>query len=302
MPPFPTGLKGAELKKRLVELASTSRPDKPLDIYVTSSTGHQIREDGGSGVTGWRDDRNQKLKTQFTNAAVVGSKRKAGEMVSETSRDLKPASNVIEESKSEREHSFHRILSYETRSTVRKLTTSKPPTGTTQASSASTKDAPKPKQIFRNCTIYINGNTSISGVSDVELKRLLTSHGAVVSYHLARRQVTHIILTNPSTASHLPSVSQSIQSTSTVQLPKTVESSGTAILSSRKIELEMKGRIKSKIHYVSVEWALASMKEERRLAETKFPVVPLREARQGTLMNPKKVKSGQRSLTDMMKR
>ncbi|RVD88715.1 uncharacterized protein DFL_002891 [Arthrobotrys flagrans] len=280
MPPkLGTSLKGVELKKKLVELASTSRPDKPLDIYVTSSTGHQIREDGGSGVTGWRDDRNQKLKAQFTTAgAVVGTERKAGGMILGTNNShhgLKPASNVNEK-----------------------------PKGTTQAPSASTNEPPKPKQIFKNCTIYINGNTTLSGVSDVELKRLLTSHGAVVSYHLARRQVTHIILTSPSAASTISSESQPSTSTKpsgTSLLSKTVDSSGSAILASRKIELEMKGRVKSKIHYVSVEWALASVKQEKRLAETKFPIVPLREARQGTLMDCRKTRHPQRSLMGMMK-
>ncbi|KAK6503286.1 hypothetical protein TWF481_008313 [Arthrobotrys musiformis] len=278
MPQKLGALKGAELKKKLIELASTSRPDKPLDIYVTSSTGHQIREDGGpgAGLTNWRDDRNQRLKTQFTTAgAVVGttsppsSRRKAGEVITSAKSGLKPVSNVTEESK-----------------------------GTTQP--------PKPKQIFKNCTIYVNGNTTLSGISDVELKRLLTSHGAVVSYHLARRQVTHIILTNPSAASSesqlKPSSTSTKSSGNVTQLSKTVESSGIASLASRKIELEMKGRIKSKIHYVSVEWALASMKQEKRLAETKFPVVPLREARQGTLMDFKRTRPSQRSLIDMMKK
>ncbi|KAK6351362.1 hypothetical protein TWF718_004524 [Orbilia javanica] len=285
MPPkLGTALKGAELKKKLIELASTSRPDKPLDIYVTSSTGHQIREDGGSGVTGWRDDRNQKLKAQFSRTgatAAVGTKQKAGGMVSGTNSHggLKPARNVTER-----------------------------PNGTTQAQapSASTDEPPKPKQIFKNCTIYINGNTTVSGVSDVELKRLLTSHGAVVSYHVARRQVTHIILTDTSAApSSIPPDSQlstSAKPSSTAQASKAASPPGCASLSSRKIELEMKGRIKSKIHYVTVEWALASMKQERRLAETKFPVVPLREARQGTLMDCKKSRSSQRSLMDMMKK
>ncbi|KAF3202424.1 hypothetical protein TWF192_004981 [Orbilia oligospora] len=293
-PKFGSSLKGAELKRKLVELASTSRPDKPLDIYVTSSTGHQIREDGGgsgsgsgTGLTGWRDDRNQKLKTQFT---TVGAAVKVGTTKRNASKSsLEPTSNVIEHSNG----TTHQ-------------------TTAPSVSTSSANDPKRPKQIFKNCTIYINGNTTLSGVSDVELKRLLTSHGAVVSYHLARRQVTHIILTNPSAAAststgissdpRLSSASTMSTSCGTSQLSKTVDSSGTAILASRKIELEMKGRIKSKIHYVSVEWALASVKQEKRLAETKFPVVPLREARQGTLMDCKKTRPSQRSLMDMMKK
>ncbi|KAF3921886.1 hypothetical protein ABW20_dc0100110 [Dactylellina cionopaga] len=280
MPRPPTSLKGSELKRKLIELASGTRPGKPTDVYVTSSTGHQIAEGGSSGVTGWRDDRNRKLKSQFSNiGSVIGTKRKAAE----TTKD---SSSKIEGNKE---------------------TQVSPPvtTSTTQLSTLA-GDASKPKQIFTNCIIYINGNTSLAGVSDVELKRLLTSHGATVSYHLARRQVTHIILTDPSATTNSSSFLTQPSTTSTpsiTQVSKTTRSSGLAILSSKKIELEMKGRVKSKIHYVSVEWALASMKEKKRLAETKFPVVPLRQARQGTLMDCKKVKlSSQRSLLDMMKK
>ncbi|EPS44222.1 hypothetical protein H072_1773 [Dactylellina haptotyla CBS 200.50] len=277
MPQLSASLKGSELRKKLVELASTTRPGKPLDIYVTSSTGHQIREDGGS-ASGWQADRNRKLRSQFSNnGTVAGTKRKANE----TPATTKNASEMNQTNNS------------------KDLTTA-----TTQ--SVAEEAVSKPKQIFTNCVIYINGNTSLSGISDVELKRLLTSHGATVSYHLARRQVTHIILTNPSAASSLLSSQtqqSSTASTASTQVSKTITSSGTAILASRKIELEMKGRIKSKIHYVSVEWALSSLKEGKRLAETKFPVVPLRESRQGTLMDCKRVKpSGQRSLKDMMKK
>ncbi|KAF3936907.1 hypothetical protein ABW19_dt0206729 [Dactylella cylindrospora] len=289
MPQLPTSLKGAELKKKLVELASTTRPDKPLDIYVTSSTGHQIREDGGGGVTGWQGDRNRKLKSQFSRSgSVLGVKRKASDITPDL-HIQQPKSKEVEQTSST--------------------------TSTTQSVTASSSSKP-PKQIFKGCTIYINGNTTLSGISDIELKRLLSSHGATVSYHLARRQVTHVILTDPSTTSSSLSSSQSHPSASTstsasssllstssssqIKLSKTTTTSGTAILSSRKLELEMKGRVKSKIHYVSVEWVLTSIKEERRLAETKFPVVPLREARQGTLMDCKRVKASQRSLTDMM--
>ncbi|EWC46715.1 hypothetical protein DRE_03960 [Drechslerella stenobrocha 248] len=281
MPP----LKGSELKKALVELASTTRPGKPHDVYVSSSTGHQIREDGGS-VTGWRDDRNRKLKAQFANTgSVIGTKRKLGEMVSASAR----ADNI---------YSPLTVTQAPTTATTQ-------PAITTLAGSSSSK----PKQIFANCTIYINGNTALSGISDVELKRLLTAHGAKVSYHLARRQVTHIILTHPpaspapsSSSSSQPPPSSSCHSSSATRASKTTASSVRAILASRKVELEIKGRAISKMHYVTVEWALASMKEEKRLAETRFPVTPLRDARQGTLSDCKRVKSSQRSLVDMVKR
>ncbi|KAF3902466.1 hypothetical protein ABW21_db0202161 [Orbilia brochopaga] len=300
--PAPTSLKGAALKRKLIEIAS-SRSDRPADIYVSSATGHQIREDGGSGTTAWRDDRNRKLKAQFAStSSVIGTKRKLGEMAANHA----PVSDVVASSSPSISSSA--------------LTTQPPALDIASLTNSTTSP---PKQIFSHCTVYMNGNTSLSGISDVELKRLLTAHGAKVSYHLARRQVTHVILTDPSAPSLLASSQSQPLPTSTApssvgnststsitasvgesSVSKTTVSSGPAILASKKVEMEMKGRVRSKIHYVSVDWALESMKNGRRLAETKFPVAPLREARQGTLSDCKRVKSasGQLSLMDMMKK
>lgn len=50
--------------------------------------------------------------------------------------------------------------------------------------------------IFDGLTIYVNGSTN-PFVSDHKLKYLLADHGAKISIHLGRRQVTHVILGNP---------------------------------------------------------------------------------------------------------
>ncbi len=52
------------------------------------------------------------------------------------------------------------------------------------------------RNIFDSLVIYVNGST-LPLVSDHKLKHLLSEHGARISLHLGRRQVTHVILGNP---------------------------------------------------------------------------------------------------------
>ncbi|EAQ92344.1 hypothetical protein CHGG_00579 [Chaetomium globosum CBS 148.51] len=52
-------------------------------------------------------------------------------------------------------------------------------------------------KIFDGLVIYVNGSTHPL-VSDIKLKRLVSEHGARMSLHLGRRQVTHVILGKPS--------------------------------------------------------------------------------------------------------
>ena len=53
------------------------------------------------------------------------------------------------------------------------------------------------RKIFDGLVIYVNGSTHPL-VSDIKLKRLVSEHGARMSLHLGRRQVTHVILGKPS--------------------------------------------------------------------------------------------------------
>lgn len=51
--------------------------------------------------------------------------------------------------------------------------------------------------IFDGLVIYINGST-YPLISDHKLKQVLVENGARLSFHLGRRQVTHVILGKPS--------------------------------------------------------------------------------------------------------
>lgn len=53
------------------------------------------------------------------------------------------------------------------------------------------------RSMFDGLVIYVNGSTHPL-VSDHKLKHLLSEHGARLSLHLGRRQVTHVILGKPS--------------------------------------------------------------------------------------------------------
>lgn len=57
------------------------------------------------------------------------------------------------------------------------------------------------RKIFDNLVIYVNGSTHPS-ISDHKLKHLLAENGARMSFHLGRRQVTHVILGRPAAAGH----------------------------------------------------------------------------------------------------
>jgi hypothetical protein len=53
-----------------------------------------------------------------------------------------------------------------------------------------------PRGIFHGVVVYVNGSTH-PVISDHRLKHVLAEHGARMSAHLGRRQVTHVILGRP---------------------------------------------------------------------------------------------------------
>jgi hypothetical protein len=63
-----------------------------------------------------------------------------------------------------------------------------------------TADPEKKRKIFDNLVIYVNGSTHPI-ISDHKLKHLLAENGARMSFHLGRRQVTHVILGRPAAGS-----------------------------------------------------------------------------------------------------
>ena len=91
--------------------------------------------------------------------------------------------------------------------------------------------------ILRGCNVYINGNTG-DKVSDYRLKQLVVAHGGSVSYGLARRSVTHVIL-------------------------------GPTGLATSKMQRELKVS-GVRMHFVHVDWVLDSIAAGRRKLETPY--------------------------------
>lgn len=60
---------------------------------------------------------------------------------------------------------------------------------------------PAKRKIFDSLVIYVNGSTHPI-ISDHKLKHLLAENGARMSFHLGRRQVTHVILGRPAGVGH----------------------------------------------------------------------------------------------------
>ncbi|KAB5572714.1 hypothetical protein GE09DRAFT_681613 [Coniochaeta sp. 2T2.1] len=108
-------------------------------------------------------------------------------------------------------------------------------------------DPKKQRKIFDNLVIYVNGST-YPIISDHKLKHLLAENGARMSFHLGRRQVTHVILGRPAAVGH----------------------GAGGGLAGGKLEREIRKVGGCGIKYVGVEWVLESIKAGKRLPEARF--------------------------------
>ncbi|KAL9096488.1 MAG: hypothetical protein Q9165_001485 [Trypethelium subeluteriae] len=123
---------------------------------------------------------------------------------------------------------------------------------------------PRPPQIFRNLTFYINGST-MPLISDHKLKHLISSHGGNLSVALGRRTVTHVIVGVPCSSK------------------SDVQGSGGGLAAS-KIQKEIM-RVRGKgVKFVGVDWMLASVKAGTRLSEARFETVKIGGAGQRSVL------------------
>lgn len=117
------------------------------------------------------------------------------------------------------------------------------------------------RKIFDGLVIYVNGSTHPL-VSDIKLKRLVSEHGARMSLHLGRRQVTHVILGKPSG-------------------PNGGAGGG---LAGGKLEREIRRVGGCGIKFVGVEWVLESIKAGKRLPEARFANLKIAARRQQSVL------------------
>ncbi|KAJ6787957.1 hypothetical protein PWT90_10382 [Aphanocladium album] len=158
---------------------------RPFDPWNSSSTGHQRREaprleTEGVTETGWRASRTLKLNRQFTTQPHV---------VPPPPQDAAAAAAAVPPAKS--------VIEMLVRPGSMKDISSSKPTQREQEHDAVKKSHGKGRgNMFDGLVVYVNGST-FPVVSDHKLKTVLAEHGARISLHLARRQVTHVILGRP---------------------------------------------------------------------------------------------------------
>lgn len=174
------------------------RQQQRMDVYNSTSTGHQV----GSGVSKpavYHKSRSAKLQQQFrSNQAPLTEFLTSAKVTT-------PGSAVVADKGA--------VAGHVASSTAK-----------TPFSSTTTITSEPKRKIFAGCSIYINGSTA-PRISDVELKRLLSHHGARISMTLARKTTTHVV----------------------------VSSVGGGGLAAGKLQKEIIGK-KNNIRYVSVQW------------------------------------------------
>lgn len=167
-----------------------------MDVYNSTSTGHQV----GSGVSKpavYHKSRSAKLQQQFKQAPLTAflTTAKVATLGLSAAKDKGAVTSLAASSTDQ---------------------SSKRPV-------PSSSSEPK-RKIFVGCSIYVNGSTA-PRISDVELKRLLSHHGARISMTLARKTTTHVVISDM----------------------------GGGGLAAGKLQKEITSK-KNNIRYVSVQW------------------------------------------------
>lgn len=140
-----------------------------LEIYHSTSSGHQVCNGISKPAVAWHRSRQSKLNRQFKDSSLL----------------LPPPPSSL--SSSPAPSSSSSPSSPTTKAT------------TTTAATASIKAAPTaaaPSSIFKACSIYISGSTAPL-IGDHALKHVLARHGARLCTLLRRSSTTHVILSAP---------------------------------------------------------------------------------------------------------
>jgi hypothetical protein len=166
-----------------------------FDAWNSSSSGHQRAENRLGGSIGWRNSRSMKLSHQFKSGGTGGKRisdqigagsedwdEKAKALIPKDVREMAKMSvrDMLIGKKKQETMAEEDLKAHKTKEgDLKKLA----------------KTAHE-RKIFNELVVYVNGSTYPT-VSDHKLKCLLAENGARVSIHLARRQVTHVILGKP---------------------------------------------------------------------------------------------------------
>lgn len=212
--------------KPKLPLPAEPRYGRNFDPWNSVSTGHQHAEAGGP--QGWRESRNIKMNSQFRTGNSGGQRisdtvgagsadfgERLGMLVPRElrARSAKSVADMLRNPGSMRAVSVSASVSTPasclspgkgSRSEDRVgsgMTTEEWPSLKRKAEDEARGEEKarqaEERKIFDGLVIHVNGST-YPLVSDHKLKHLLSEHGARMSLHLGRRQVTHVILGKPS--------------------------------------------------------------------------------------------------------
>lgn len=133
-----------------------------------------------------------------------------------------------------------------------RLTTERTADALSQATSKAHATAPP---IFRSLSLYLNGSTHSSGISDHKLKSLFLQHGGSLSIALGRRTVTHVVL-----------------------------GSNSNVLAAGKIQKEVTKVGGKGVKYVTAKWVVDSAECGKRLPEQRYQAVHTAMKGQGSVL------------------
>lgn len=195
---------------------SAARRQRPWDPWNSSATGHQRAETQAG--TGWRQSRSRKLNSQFRAGDGSGGARlsdtwgagarDSGASLGQQARGGTGKKSVMDmltrpglmrqtldssltkgseaEDDDQTMDSKSRLTAEEALMEQRRL----------QDEEKETEAQDNPRKLFDGVTVYVNGST-FPLVSDHRLKQLITENGGIMSLHLGRRKVTHVIVGRP---------------------------------------------------------------------------------------------------------
>lgn len=182
--------------------AAQPKYGRPFDPWNSVALGHQRAETRGPG--GWRENRTWKLHSQL-RAGNTGGQRLSDTVGAGAEQhyrhqgDDAPPPPVVKNTVMDmlrKPGSMHKDDSRRARLDPLPPAPPAPP-----AEPDSNDKPPLPaassSKLFDGLVIYVNGSTHPL-ISDHKLKHVLVENGARMSIHLGRRQVTHVILGQPS--------------------------------------------------------------------------------------------------------
>ncbi|CAG8957448.1 hypothetical protein HYFRA_00011429 [Hymenoscyphus fraxineus] len=219
-----------------------------FDAWNSSSTGHQRAENRLGGSTGWRQSRNMKLSHQFKGGNSGGKRISDAVGAGSEDWDEKAQAVIPKDVRQRAKLSVRDMLTAGAQKTdslsgEEKLMASRKKEDDMKEEAKRNRT----KQVFDGLVLYINGSTHPM-ISDHKLKHVLAENGAKVSLHMARKQVTHVILGRPSG----------------------MQIGAGGGLSGSKLEKEIKRVGGCGIKFVGVEWVLDSLKAGKRLPESQY--------------------------------